>query len=151
MSALPTLIRLARHQMEEKRRTLVGLETLMANLNASLRRLDKEVAREQAAARHDDQSLFFYGNYAQSVIKRRDTIQRSMTELQEQLDAAHAEVTEAYQEVRRYEVVLERQQEREAIEAARREQVALDDMALEMYRRSRSSRQDGARRVLDSK
>jgi flagellar FliJ protein len=150
MSALPTLIRLARHHMEEKRRKLVGLETLMSNLNASLRRLDREVEKEQSAARHDEHSIFFYGAYAQAVIARRENIQRSIDDLQGQLDEAHGEVAEAYQEVRRYEVVHERQREREMAEEARRDQAALDDMAIEMFRR-RGSGENGARPVLDPK
>ncbi len=151
MSALPTLIRLARHNMEEKRRKLVGLETLMANLKAKLVQLEKEVEREQAFAALDSEKMFLYGNYARAVIARRENIQRSMNELQGQIDGAHEEVSEAYQEVRRYEVVLERQQERQAIEEARRQQAELDDMSIEMFRRARKSGQHGAGRVLGAK
>lgn len=151
MSALPTLIRLARHNMEEKRRKLVGLETLMANLKAKLVQLEKEVEREQAFAALDSEKMFLYGNYARAVIARRENIQRSMNELQGQIDGAHEEVSEAYQEVGRYEVVLERQQERQAIEEARRQQAELDDMSIEMFRRARKSGQHGAGRVLGAK
>ena len=39
MSALPTLIRVAKWNMEEKRRTLVALETMMGTFNARLKAL----------------------------------------------------------------------------------------------------------------
>ncbi|NQV81035.1 MAG: flagellar FliJ family protein [Alphaproteobacteria bacterium] len=153
MSALPTLIRVAKWNMEEKRRTLVALETLMGNLNASLRGLDVEVEREQGEARRNEETLFFYGNYARRVINRRDNIHRSIEELRGQLDAAHQDVSEAFQEVRRYEIVLERQLEREAAEQVRRDQNTLDETSMEMYRReaARRLRQDRTRRVAVAK
>ncbi|MEQ8248005.1 MAG: flagellar export protein FliJ [Alphaproteobacteria bacterium] len=153
MSALPTLIRVAKWNMEEKRRTLVALETMMSNFNARLRALEKELEREQSAARHNDEALVFYGNYARGVIDRRDTILRSIGELQGQLDAAHQDVTEAFQEVRRYEIVLERQQEREAAEQLRRDQNTLDETSMELYRRhtKQQLRDDRTRRMSMSK
>ena len=153
MSALPTLIRVAKWNMEEKRRTLVALETMIGTFNARLKALEKEVVREQGAARHNDEALVFYGNYAKAVIGRRYTILRSIGELRGQLDAAHQDVTEAFQEVRRYEIVLERQQEREATEQLRRDQNTLDETSMELYRRhtARQLRDDRARRVSMSK
>jgi len=138
MSALPTLIRVAKWTMEEKRRTLAGLESLMANLRANRQQLEQELEREQRSARHDDEALVFYGNYARAVIIRRETLERSMAELQEKIDVAHQEVTEAFQAVRRYEIVWERHQEREAAEERRKDQHTIDEMAAEMVRRRKA-------------
>jgi flagellar export protein FliJ len=153
MSALPTLIRVAKWNMEEKRRTLVGLETLMANLQANRQQLETELEREQRSARHDEEALVFYGNYARAVIERRENLDRSAAELQEKVDVAHQEVTEAFQEVRRYEIVWEREQERAAAETRRKEQHTIDEMAAEMVRRRGASqlRNDRTRGVTATK
>lgn len=149
MSALPTLIRVSKWNMEEKRRTLVGLETLMANLVAARQKIEDDLEREQHSARHDEEALVFYGNYARAVIHRRETLELSMADLQEKIDVAHQEVTEAFQEVRRYEIVWERHQERETAEFLRKEQNTLDEMSMEMMRRRKAEqlRQDRARRM----
>jgi DNA-directed RNA polymerase subunit N (RpoN/RPB10) len=41
-----------------------------------------------------------------------------------------------FQDVKRYETALERMKARERVEAERREQLVLDDIGLEAYRRS---------------
>ena len=149
MSALPNLIRASKWRMEEKRRTLVGLETLMVNLVSAREQIECELEREQRLVRHDDEVLFFYGNYARAVIHRRETLDLSMADLQKKIDVAYQEVTEAFQEVRRYETVWERHQEREAAELRRKEQSTLDEMATEMVRRRKVDqlRQDRTRRM----
>ena len=149
MSALPNLIRSSKWTMEEKRRTLIGLETLMANLVAAREQIECELEREQRLARHDEEALVFYGNYARAVVHRRETLDLSIADLQKKIDVAHPEVTEAFQEVRRYETVWERHQEREASELRRKEQNTLDEMAIEMVRRRKESqlRQDRSRRM----
>ena len=149
MSALPTLIRASKWTMEEKRRTLVGLETLMANLVTAREQIEHELEREQRSARQDEEALVFYGNYARAVVHRRETLDLSTADLQKKIDVAHQEVTEAFQEVRRYETVWERHQKREATELRRKEQNTLDEMSMEMVRRRKANqlRQDGTRRM----
>jgi flagellar export protein FliJ len=135
--------------MEEKRRTLFGLETLMVNLVSAREQIECELEREQRLVRRDNEVLFFYGNYARAVIHRRETLDLSMADLQKKIDVAYQEVTEAFQEVRRYETVWERHQEREAAELRRKEQSTLDEMATEMVRRRKVDqlRQDRTRRM----
>ena len=150
MSALPNLIRASKWRMEEKRRTVVGLETLMANLVSAREQIECELEREQRLVRHDEEVLVFYGNYARAVIRRRETLDLSTVDLQKKIDVAYQEVTEAFQEVRRYEAVWERHQEREAAELRRKEQSTLDEMATEMVQRRKGEqlRQDRTRRMV---
>lgn len=135
MKALASLIRLHRFHLEEKRRTLAGLEGLMADLVHRLAALEQEVSREQMHAANSAIGNFIYGAYARNVIQRRETIQKSMTALQKEIDVARDAVAVAFQEVKRYEIAKDRLDERERAEEARRDQIAQDDLAIEMFRR----------------
>ena len=135
MKALASLIRLHRFHLEEKRRTLAGFEGLMADLVRRLAQLEDEVAREQRQAADSSIGNFIYGAYARNVILRRETLKKSMAALQIEIDGARQAVAEAFQEVKRYEIAKERMDERERDEAARREQIAQDDLSIEMFRR----------------
>ena len=135
MKALASLIRLHRFHLEEKRRTLAGFEGLMADLVRRLAQLEDEVARELRQAADSSIGNFIYGAYARNVILRRETLKKSMAALQIEIDGARQAVAEAFQEVKRYEIAKERMDERERDEAARREQIAQDDLSIEMFRR----------------
>ncbi len=71
MKALPTLIRMHRWRLEEKRRKLVELERLRAELAAQAQRLEERLASEQRVAKHSEEGRYAYGAYAASIIKRR--------------------------------------------------------------------------------
>lgn len=108
MRALASLIRLHRFHLEEKRRTLSGLEGLMADLVRRLAQLEDEVLREQRQAASSSIGNFIYGAYARNVIQRRATLKKSMAALQLEIDTARQAVAEAFQEVKRYEIAKER-------------------------------------------
>jgi len=135
MKALGSLIRLHRFHLEEKRRTLAGLEGLMADLVRRIAQLEDEVQREQRQAANSSIGNFIYGAYARNVIQRRETLKKSMAALQLEIDTAREAVAAAFQEVKRYEIAKERMEEREREETARREQIEQDDLAIEMFRR----------------
>ena len=136
MKALNSMIRLQRWQLEEKRRQLVRLEEREAAIVASQRALENELQNEQQAIRREAEFSFCYGNYAQSVIEKRKTLISKYEALETVLLEARSEVGQTYQEVRRYEIVLDNLEERLNKERLRVEQQDIDDISLEMYRRA---------------
>ena len=138
MKGLVSLVRLHRWRVEEKRHHLLGLEMLLADLNRRADDLEREVRVEQLTAARSREAGFLYGNYARRVIARREKLAVSRTELVGQIDQARQAVGEALQEARRYEIVLERAEEEERVELARREQVVQDEVASNMHRRQRA-------------
>lgn len=134
MSALDSLIRLHRWQVDEHRRHLADLEGLAAQLSEEHHRLDREEAREEAAAASPEAAIT-YAAYARQLIERRRKLTQSRTEVAEQIERSRAGLAEAYQEVKRYEIMaasrLRQQQRREE----RRQQRARDDLGAEVFRR----------------
>ena len=133
---LAGLIRLHQWMVDEKRRKLGELLKMMAELEDQSRRLEAEVIAEQKAAARDPETAgFLYGNYARQVIERRARLGQTMAVVETQIVAAREELNEAYRELKKFQVAQEVRDRRATLEAARRDQGALDEIGLGMHRR----------------
>ena len=135
MSALDTLIRVHRWQLDERRRYLAGLDSLASRLRADAQRLQDEAQEEARAAGLSSQAAAAYPPYIRALIERREKLERSIAEVEGQIAAAHEAVTEAYQEVKRYELAAATRARDAQLRVARRERIDEDDIALEVHRR----------------
>ena len=132
---LHNLIRLHEWQVDEKRRKVGELLRFVAELEDQARRLEQELKDEQRAATGSPEVAgFFYGNYARAVIDRRYRIAETTARAEEEVTAAREELREAHAELRKYEIIQENRDKREAEELARREQAVLDELGLQGYR-----------------
>ncbi len=138
MSALNTLIRMHRWQLEEKRRFLAGLEAMLSDFTSKVNNLERQLRREQVFAAGAHEASYSYASFAEETIRRRENLKKSIAELDDQIFEAHDEVATAFQSVKRFEIVLEKKLQREREEAARVEQANENEVALEMYRRNRA-------------
>jgi flagellar FliJ protein len=103
MKSRETLIRLKKFQVDERR-------------------------RKDRAGIHDP-GHFAYPTYAKAAMTRRENLKRSADELKTQLDDAKAALGEAFEELKKVEMLDERDQQREKAEANAREQAELDRIA----------------------
>lgn len=129
MKSRDTLLRLKRFQVDERRRRVTQIETMIAEFERMVADLEREVDQEEQKAGINDKAHFAYPTYARAALQRRDNLQRSADELRAQLVDARDELTESVEELKKFEIIDDREQQRErAIESAR-EQVELDRMA----------------------
>ncbi len=135
MRSLPTLIRLSRWELDQKRRKLGELERLRVDFETQSERLEAELRGEQKSATLSDEGRYAYPAYADAVIDRRRTLARSIAEVEASIEAAREELTTAFEKVKTYELAEERRQDRARATAQRRERLELDEIGLEMYRR----------------
>ncbi|MBI1205447.1 MAG: flagellar export protein FliJ [Rhodopseudomonas sp.] len=129
MKSRETLIRLKKFQVDEKRRKVVQIETMMAEFDRIAAELDREIKLEQDRAGIHDPSHFAYPTYAKAAMGRRENLKRSSDELRGQLDEAKAVLGEAFEELKKVEMLDERDQAREKAEENVREQQELDRIA----------------------
>lgn len=135
---IKSLIRLNEWNVDEKRRKLGELLRLQADLEEQLKRLDEEHVREQRAAAADPTGAgLTYPNYAHHVRQRRDNLQDSIAQMEIVIGYARDELSESYQELKKYETVEQNRQRRHELEQARREQTMLDEVALNQHRRKK--------------
>jgi flagellar protein FliJ len=129
MKSRETLIRLKKFQVDEKRRKVAQIEAMIAEFERISGELDREIRIEQDRAGIHDPAHFAYPTYAKAAIARRENLKRSSDELKAQLDDAKATLGEAFEELKKVEMLDERDQAREKADANAREQAELDTIA----------------------
>ena len=130
MKSRDTLIRLKKFQVDEKRRKVAQIEGMIAEFDRMAADLDREILAEQERAGIHDPAHFAYPTYAKAATQRRENLKRSADELKVQLDDAQAALQEAFEELKKVELLDERDQMRERVEENAREQAELDAIGL---------------------
>jgi len=126
MKSRETLIRLKKFQVDEKRRRVAQIEGMIAEFERIGVDLEREIKTEQDRAGIHDPGHFAYPTYAKAAIVRRDNLKRSADELKVQLEDARMALAEAFDELKKVELLDERDQLRERAAEGAREQAELD-------------------------
>ncbi len=126
MKSRETLIRLRKFQVDEKRRRVAQIESMVADFDRMAGDLEREITSEQDRAGIHDPTHFAYPTYAKAAMVRRDNLKRSADELKGQLEDARMALAEAFEELKKVEFLDERDQARERDAENAREQVELD-------------------------
>ncbi|MEH0070263.1 flagellar export protein FliJ [Pannonibacter sp. Pt2-lr] len=129
MKSRESLIRLKRFQVDEKRRQVTQIESMIAEFHRMADELDDQIRTEQERVGITDVTHFAYPTFAKAAATRRDDLRNSAHELDDQLEKARDELSEAIEELKKFEQLEERdhQREREAQEQAEQDQ--LDEVA----------------------
>jgi flagellar FliJ protein len=130
MKSRDTLIRLKKFQVDEKRRRVMQIESMIAEFERMAGELEREIKNEQDRAGIHDPAHFAYPTYAKAAIQRRENLKRSADELKGQLDDAKGALAEAFEELKKIELLDERDQMRERAAEATHEQSELDGIGL---------------------
>ena len=130
MKSRDTLIRLKRFQVDEKRRKVAQIEGMIAEFERMAVDLDREIRVEQDRAGIHDPAHFAYPTYAKAAMQRRENLKRSADELKVQLDDAKSALGQAFEELKKVELLDERDQMRERAAESAHEQAELDAIAL---------------------
>ena len=136
MKSRETLIRLKKFQVDDKRRRVAQIEGMIAEFERIATELEREIRVEQERAGIHDPAHFAYPTYAKAAIQRRENLKRSADELKAQLDDAKATLGEAFEELKKVELLDERDQMRERAEDNAREQTELDAIGMMRMRNS---------------
>ncbi len=137
MKSRDTLIRLKKFQVDERRRKVAQIEGMIAEFERMASDLDREIKSEQERAGIHDPAHFAYPTYAKAAMVRKENLKRSADELKVQLDDAKAALGEAFEELKKVELLDERDQARERADENAREQHELD--AIGMLRNARGA------------
>ena len=130
MKSRDTLLRLKKFQVDEKRRRVAQIETMIAEFERMAADLDREIKLEQDRAGIHDPAHFAYPTYANAAITRRENLKRSAEELRTQLEDAKLGLAEAFEELKKVELLGERDQMRERAAESAAEQSELDGIGL---------------------
>ena len=134
MKSRETLIRLKKFQVDERRRKVAQIEGMIAEFERMAGDLEREIKSEQDRAGIHDPGHFAYPTYAKAAMQRRENLQRSADDLKIQLETATGLLAEAFEEMKKIELLDERDQMRERAGEQMREQSELDRIGLMRHR-----------------
>lgn len=129
MKTRNSLIRLKRFQVDEKRRQVTQIEMMIAEFERMAAELDDQILSEQKRTGITDINHFAYPTFAKAAMQRRDNLKVSADDLRGQLDAARAALSEAVEDMKKIELIEERDQARDRAAGDAAEQDALDEIA----------------------
>jgi hypothetical protein len=101
-------IRMKRFQIEERRRQVGQIETMIEEFSRMVSDLDHEIAAEHRRTGIEDDKHFAYSTFARAARQRRANLQVSIADLNQQLDTAKAALDLAMAELEKEEEKLER-------------------------------------------
>jgi len=113
MKSRETLIRLKKFQVDERRRKVAQIETMIAEFERMAADLEREIRVEQDRAGIHDPAHFAYPTYAKAAMARRENLRRSADDLRAQLENAKIALDDALDELKKAELLDERDQMRE--------------------------------------
>jgi flagellar export protein FliJ len=133
---MKTLIRVQSWTVDEQRRMLNQLLDREQQLIEDGRRMDRQLlAEQQVAAADPAMAGYAYVAYAKNHKVKRENIDTVLTALRQEIEVQREALAEAYRELKVLEEVKKNWVKAEKEEEARIEQIELDEIAQNLYRR----------------
>lgn len=126
MKSRDALLKFKRFQVEEKRRRVTQIEAMINEFSRMAGDLDREIETEERRAGISDPTHFAYPTYAKAARSRRDNLVNSAAELKDQHEDARTALEIAFEELKKVEILDDREKAAERAEAAMRQQMEAD-------------------------
>lgn len=133
---LKTLIRLAKFDVDEKRRVLTALQNQEEQTLHDILASEVQLRKEQELAAADATGVgFIYGAYHRAWMDQRQMLFNRLATIRQQIEIARDELAESFRTQKTYEVTQANRERREQEELDRKEQAFLDEVAQTQHRR----------------
>ena len=123
-----SLIRLKKFQVDEKRRQVAQIEMMIADFERMASELDQQIEIEHAKTGISDVAHFAYSTFAKAALTRRDNLLNSANDMKGKLEAAQDGLAEALEDLKKVELLDQREHQREAQEQLKVEQQEYDEI-----------------------
>jgi flagellar export protein FliJ len=130
-----SLIRLKKFQVDEKRRQVTQIEMMIADFERMASDLDQQIEIEHQKTGISDVAHFAYSTFAKAALTRRDNLLASANDMKEKLETAQDDLAEAIEDLKKVELLDQREHQREADEQNKIEQAEMDEIARLRFRR----------------
>ena len=129
MKSLKTLLKIANRDLETLRRALAERIAAQTAVEESILALQQTIAAEQQRAAQDYESARAFSGYSILAGERRKVMAAEAQSISAECDHLRELIAEAHVEMRKFERLIELQQERERKAREKREDAELDEMA----------------------
>ena len=123
-----SLIRLKKFQVDEKRRQVAQIEMMIADFERMAAELDQQIEIEHTKTGISDVAHFAYSTFAKAALTRRDNLLNSANDMKGKLEAAQDALAEALEDLKKVELLDQREHQREAQEQLKVEQQEYDEI-----------------------
>lgn len=123
-----SLIRLKKFQVDEKRRQVTQIEMMIADFERMAAELDQQIDIEHTKTGISDVAHFAYSTFAKAAIGRRDNLLASANDMKGKLEAAQDALAEAVGDLKKVELLDQREHGREVAAEAKIEQSDYDEI-----------------------
>ena len=136
MADLTGLIRVRKHDLEQKQKTVAELYRQVEELSSQKTELLETLDAEQEKLQDFGvEMLSYFGPYSDAVHERVEDIDDATKKLETRIEIAREDMRLAYAELKKIEITHERRLEEEREEVEKRESTTLDEIALDGYLR----------------
>ena len=135
VKSLKTLIKLYTAKLDEKKRILADLQTLLMRMQQDLAQLQHELSHEQKVAQESPMLIGAYPAYAKANQMRQDEVLLSMHKMKRDIEWARMEVQAAHQEHQKFEKAKELRMAEIQAELNYKEDLFIDELALTQFRK----------------
>lgn len=135
MADLGALIRLHKHDLDEKRRVLGEFYAEMAALERDRRNMEREFEKEKEAVKQMEHVSFTFAGYADTIRQKREAFDKAEAALEKKIERAKEDLMETFSELKKYEMTQEERDRLEQEERRFKETQAMDAIGLEGFRR----------------
>ena len=135
IKSLKRLARVHKGELDQRRAALGVIERRRAEVVAVIEGLEQEYRSECALTERSLDAAVAFPRYAEAVRLRRKALELAVAEIDREAEVARAAVLEAFAELKRVEITLEKKLEEERRAGLRRDQAKLDELGLAIYRR----------------
>ncbi len=115
--------------MDEKRRVVTQIEMMVADFERMASELDQQIELEHQKTGISDVAHFAYSTFAKAALTRRDNLLASANDMRGKLEAAQDELTEAVEDLKKVELLDQREHQREQAAELKAEQAEFDEIA----------------------
>ncbi|MFD1254475.1 MULTISPECIES: flagellar export protein FliJ [Devosia] len=129
-----SLIRLKKFQVDEKRRQVAQIEMMIADFERMASELDQQIEIEHTKTGISDVAHFAYSTFAKAALQRRDNLLASANDMKSKLEAAQDALAEALEDLKKVELLDQREHQRERDEQNKLEQQDYDEVARLRFR-----------------
>lgn len=129
-----SLIRLKKFQVDEKRRQVAQIEMMVNDFERMASELDQQIEIEHTKTGISDIAHFAYSTFAKAALARRDNLLASASDMRGKLEVAQDTLAEALEDLKKVELLDQREHQREAAEQLKLEQSEYDEIGRLRFR-----------------
>lgn len=135
MAGLKSIIRLRKHELDERRRVVTQLQAHLDNLEREEKRALEALEAEKRHAEIDEETRAAFPNYNKRVQGKLKELRAEQEKVKLAVERAREELQDAFKELKTYEITEDNRQKRIEAEEKRKENQIMDDIGLEGFRR----------------